>query len=58
MPVYNIFHKNIKQQKQFYNINNNQKCVFSTKSAYYHDFWRIMWPWSNDAENSALPSNK
>ncbi len=21
---------------------------------YYTDFWRIMWHWSNDAENSAL----
>ncbi len=49
--MYLSFHKNI----QNHNINNNQKCFLSSKSAYYYDFW---WScdtedWSNDAEKSA-----
>ncbi len=31
--------------------------IFTIKSAYQNPFWRIMWNWSNDAENSALPSH-
>ncbi len=39
-----------------FNIDNNQKCVLSSKSAYYYDFWRSCdtEDWSNDAENTAL----
>ncbi len=28
-----------------FNIDNNKKCFLSRKSAYYNDFWRIMWHW-------------
>ncbi len=38
--MYNGFHKNIKQQ-----TNNNKKYFLSIQSAYYNDFWRIMWHW-------------
>ncbi len=34
---YHGFHK--KNNKN----NNNMKCFLSNKSAYYNDFWRIMW---------------
>ncbi len=27
-------------------IDNNNKSVLSSKSAYYNGFWRIMWHWS------------
>ncbi len=37
-----------------FNIDNNQKCFLSSKSAYYYDFWRDTEDWSNDAENTAL----
>ncbi len=39
-----------------FNIDNNQKCVLSRKSAYYYDFWRSCdtEDWSNDAENTDL----
>ncbi len=37
-----------------FNIDNNQKCFLSSKSAYYYDFWRITEECSNDAENTAL----
>ncbi len=39
-----------------FNIDNNQKCVLSIKSAYQNDFWRSCdtEDWSNDAENTAL----
>ncbi len=39
-----------------FNIDNNQKCFLSSKSAYYNDFWRSCdtEDWSNDAENTAL----
>ncbi len=35
---------------------NNQKCLFSSESVYYNDFWRSCGTedWSNDAENTAL----
>ncbi len=38
-----------------FNIDNNQKCFLSSKSAYYYDFWRSCdsEDWSNDAENTA-----
>ncbi len=38
-----------------FNIDNNQKCLLSSKSAYYYDFWRSCdtEDWSNDAENTA-----
>ncbi len=39
-----------------FNIDNNQKCVLSSKSAYYYDFWksRDTEDLSNDAENTDL----
>ncbi len=39
-----------------FNIDNNQKCLFSSKSVYYYDFWRSCdtEDWSNDAENTDL----
>ncbi len=41
------FHKNIKQQKTVFNIDNdNNKFYFIKlikKSAYQNNFWRIMW---------------
>ncbi len=39
-----------------FNIDNNQKCFLSSKSAYYYDFWRSCdtKDWSNDAENTAF----
>ncbi len=39
-----------------FNIDNNQKCFLSIKSAYYYDFWRSCdtEDWSNDDENTAL----
>ncbi len=38
------------------NSDNNQKCLLSSKSAYYNNFWRSCdtEDWSNDAEISAL----
>jgi len=27
-----------------FNIDSNE-CFLSTKSAYYNDFWRVMWHW-------------
>jgi len=27
------------------NIDNNNKCFLSSKSAYSNDFWRITWHW-------------
>ncbi len=42
--------------KIVFNIDNNQKCFLSSKSAYYYDFWRSCdtEDCSNDAENTAL----
>ncbi len=37
-----------------FNIDNNKKCFLSSKSAYLNDFWRIMWHWRLDAENTAF----
>ncbi len=39
----------------FFNIDNNQKCFLSSKSAYYYDFWRSCGTgdWSNNDENTA-----
>ncbi len=39
-----------------FNIDINNKCFLSSKSAYNIDFWRSCdtEDWSNDAENSAL----
>ncbi len=36
-------------------FDDNQKCVLSSKSAYYYDFWRSCdtEDWRNDAENTA-----
>ncbi len=28
-----------------FNIDNNKTCFLSSKSAYYYDFWWIMWHW-------------
>ncbi len=38
-----------------FNVDNNQKCLLSSKSVYYYDFWRSCdtEDWSNDVENSA-----
>ncbi len=43
-----------------FNIDNNKKCLLSSKSAYYNDFWRSRdtEDWGNDAENSALTSQE
>ncbi len=43
------------KQHNVFNIDNNQKCVLSSKSVYYNDFWRSCdtEDWSNDAENTA-----
>ncbi len=50
--------KNTKKENHIvqHNIDNNQKCFLSSKSAYYYDFWRSCdtEDWSNDAENTAL----
>ncbi len=39
-----------------FNIDNNQKCFLSSKSAYYYDLWRSCdtEDWSNDAENTEI----
>ncbi len=39
-----------------FNIENNNKCLLSSISVYYYDFWRSCdtEDWSNDAENTAL----
>ncbi len=39
-----------------FNIDNNQKYLLSSKSAYYYDFWRSCdtEDWSNDAENTEI----
>ncbi len=52
LVVFNGFHKHIQQL----NIDNNQKCFLSSKSAYQNDFWRSCdtEDWRNDAENSDL----
>ncbi len=31
----------------------NKKLFLRCKSVNYNDFWRFMWDWWNDAENSA-----
>ncbi len=48
--------KKFPQKYLFFNIDNNQKCFLSSKSAYYYDFWRSCdtEDWSNNAENTAL----
>jgi len=28
-----------------FKIDNDKKCFLSSKSAYYYDFWRVMWHW-------------
>ncbi len=45
-----------KTAKTVFNIDINQRCFLSSKSAYYYDFWRSCdtEDWSNDVENSAL----
>ncbi len=50
--MYYGFHKHL----NVFNIDNNNKCFLSSKSAYYYDFWRSCdaEDWSNDAENTAL----
>ncbi len=50
------FHKNMKQHNYVFNIDSDNKCFLSSKSAYYYDFWRSCdtEDWSNDAENTAL----
>jgi len=30
----------------FFNIDNRNTFSLSSKSAYYNNFWRIMWHWS------------
>jgi len=37
----------------FFNIDGDNKCFLSNKSAYQNLIWRIVWHWSNDAKNSA-----
>ncbi len=45
-----------KSSTTVFNIDNNQKCLLSSKSVYYYDFWRLCdtEDWSNDAENTPL----
>ncbi len=43
----------LKNSTTIFTINN--KWFLRNISEYYIDFWKIMWHWSNDAENSALP---
>ncbi len=49
-------HQRILCSTTVFNIDNNQKFVLSSKSAYYYDFWRSCdtEDCSNDAENTAL----
>ncbi len=64
LPIHQrIMKKNLSQFPQkiwssttVFNIDNNQKCILSSKSAYYYDFWRSCdtEDWSNDAENTTL----
>ncbi len=34
-----------KQKSSTIGVNIDDKCFLSSKSAYYNDFWRIMWHW-------------
>ncbi len=45
----------IQSRTTVFSIDNDQKCVLSSKSAYYTDFWRSCdtEDRSNDAENTA-----
>ncbi len=38
--------------KTVFNIDNNEKCFLSSKSAYYNDFWRIMRHWNFFVNNN------
>ncbi len=39
-----MFSKKYETAQLHFNIDdNNMKCFLSSKSAYYNDFWRIMW---------------
>ncbi len=52
----NKMHHGFHKKYFVFNIDNNQKCFLSSKSAYYYDFWRSCdtEDCSNDAENTAL----
>jgi len=39
------FYTKISSSTTVFNFDNDTKCFLSTKSAYYNDFWRIMWHW-------------
>ncbi len=41
-----IISTKILSSKTVFNIDNNQKCFPSSKSAYLNDFWRIIWHWN------------
>ncbi len=51
-----ILNNKIFSSTTVFNFHNNQKCLLSSKWAYYYDFWRSCdtEDWSNDAENTAL----
>ncbi len=39
----------------FFNIDNNNKKLFlSNMSAYYNDFWKIMWHWRMEGMANAI----
>ncbi len=44
LPLFFTYH-NLWLCITIFNIDNNQECFLSSKSAYYYDFWRIMWHW-------------
>ncbi len=48
--------KKICSRTTVFKKDNNQKCLLSSKSAYYNDFWRSCdtEDWSNKAENTVL----
>ncbi len=55
LKIYITLSTKILSSRTLFNIDKNKKCFLSSKSAYYNDFWRIMWYWRLDnAENSAL----
>jgi len=41
--MYHGFHKHL--IIPVFNFDSKNKCYLSSKSAYFNDFWRIMWHW-------------
>ncbi len=46
-----MFFTKILSSTTVFNVDNNKKCFLSSKSAYYNDFCRNMWHWSNGCWN-------